>query len=63
MLIVDENLYIETLLLVGVGFTKEALCTLGISTLLGSRKLMDAGSHCGSTAGVRCRLGDPGLFV
>ena len=47
-------------LLVGVGFTKEALCSLGMSAPLGSRKLMDAGSHCGSAAGVRCRLGDPG---
>ena len=50
-------------LLVGVRFTKEALCTFGMSTPLGSRELMDAGSHHGSAAGVRCRLGDPGAFA
>ena len=49
--------------LVGVGFTKEALCTFDISTPLGSRKLIDAGSHCGSAAGIRCGLGHPRLFV
>ena len=59
VLIVDENLTLKPFL-VGVGFTNEAQCTFGMSTPLGSRKLRDAGSHHGSAAGVKCRLGDPG---
>ena len=62
VLIVDENLSIETLIS-GCGIYERGSTYIWHVHTARIKELMDAGSHCGSTAGVRCGLEDPGLFV
>ena len=62
VLIVDENLYIETLIS-GSGIYERGSMYIWHVHTTRIKELMDAGSHRGSAAGVRCGLGDPGLFV
>ena len=59
VLIVDENLCIQNLIS-WCGIYERGSMFIGHVHTTRIKESTDAGSHCGSAAGVRCRLGDPG---